>query len=467
MKRLSTSEKERASTPAKERASAPASDRPPRGPGVTGRRRGPWRRAGRAASGVVLAAMALIVAVQGPAQAAPVSGSTPWMVLLCTPSDASGATVAPDAYRRMFTSRGDAAHPTLYDYWGQVSNYRINLTYSDVSTHWVPTDRTLAQLRTEGRAEKLQDCIRAAGPEVSNPESFFGIMAIWNVDFNTFRAPGDTKNYGDSGETGGGPVTRTLNGTTKLYAGVVIEPWAAYLSYLAHEMGHGYGLEHSFGSGNCVAGLTGPAATEYCDPYDVMGQSYRGLNGPGMNAFNLDKLGFIPPGRRADVTAGTGARRVLTLTSLSAPNPTGYLTANVYTGNGTDRYLTIEYRRSLNLDKGINVGPSGGVVIHRVTHDVVPGHTLPLSYLITRSADWRDGAWTVGQTFGGGEHIHIAVQAIDPVANTATVVITGPPGVVQGPPPSSGGNGQGAGGCGSTGCGQHPPGWTPGPIRFQ
>jgi hypothetical protein len=437
-------------------------------PTETGRHRGVWRRAGLAAVAVALAASALVVTAPGPAQAAPYSGSTPWMVLLCTPSDAAGATVAPDTYRQMFTTRGDAGHPTLYDYWDQVSNHVINLTYSDVSSRWFTTDKTLAQLRTENRAEKLQDCIRAAGPEVSNPGSFFGIMAIWNVSFNTFRSPGDTKEYGDSGETGGGPVPRTLNGTTKPYAGVVIEPWAAYLSYLAHEMGHGYGLDHSFGSGNCVPGLTGPVAAEYCDPYDVMGQSDQGLNGPGMNAFNLDKLGFIPAGRRADITVGTGQRRTVTLTALSAPNPTGFLTANVYNGSDTYRYYTIEYRRSLNLDRGINVGAAGGVLIHLVSHDFVPDHQLPLSYLRTPSADWRNGAWTVGETYGGADYFHITVQAIDPVANTATVLVSGPSGVVHGPPPPPpGDNGQGAGGCGATGCGQHPPGWKPGPIQFQ
>jgi hypothetical protein len=134
-------------------------------------------------------------------------------------------------------------------------------------------------------------------------------------------------------------------------------------------------------------------------------------------------------------------------------------------GYGADRYFTVEYRRRLNWDKGIN---GDGVVIHKVTHDFVPDHQLPLSYLQTRSANWWDGIWHVGETFGGLDYFHITVASIDPRANTATVVIYGPTGAPTGPPPPPpGDNGQGAGGCGATGCGQHPPGWKPKPIQFQ
>ena len=65
-----------------------------------------------------------------------------------------------------------------------------------------------------------------------------------------------------------------MNGVTKPFAGVVIEPWAMFPSFLEHEMGHGYGLEHAFSNASC--GASGVAG-EYCDPYDAMGVSWNGL----------------------------------------------------------------------------------------------------------------------------------------------------------------------------------------------
>jgi hypothetical protein len=90
----------------------------------------------------------------------------PWMILLCTPSDQLAAPANPSYYRALFTQTS-SSNPTLADYWSQISSSAMTMTSSSVSTRWFAVSKTLAQLTQEPRAQKLQDCIDAAGKEVS------------------------------------------------------------------------------------------------------------------------------------------------------------------------------------------------------------------------------------------------------------------------------------------------------------
>lgn len=366
------------------------------------------------ASMVTLASMNL--------QAAPVTGNTPWAVLLCKASDKTAEPHNPSYYQHLFVSH-DSAAPTVWDYFWTVSNYTVNLLHSTVSSKWHTVSKTLAQLQAESREQKLKDCLDAAGSDVASDASiYYGIIAMYNIDFG---GPGDS---GASGQK-----SRTLNGTTKIYAGLVMEPWASFQSMLTSEMGHGYGLEHAFATLDCGASVN---FGEYCDYYDVMGVSLGGYEyhqpayfgesggvdwaGPGMNAFNLEKLGWIPAGRE---TNGLGSN---TITSLTAPNPNDLMVIKVPIDADPTHYYTIEYRRKMKWDAGI---PADAVVIHEVKSDPVPNHTLPLSYLISKSGRLdKDTGYKVGDKFTGKGSVVISVQAIDPVANTATVNVSRPTG---------------------------------------
>ncbi len=428
------------------------------------------------ASGVAaLAATAsLSVGHTAGVHAGPIAGNSPWLVLLC---QAKGTTTTPKppAYFQHLFAEHDSVNPTVWDYWWQVSNYSTNLLGTTVSTRWMQTAKTVAELQTETREQKLSDCIAAAGPEIASPESYYGVLAMWNTNFTM---PSDTKNFGDSGETGGlGQVSRTINGVTQGYAGVVLEPWAMFPSFIEHEMGHGYGLDHAFGNVNCNAVAQ---AGEYCDPFDTMGVSTGGLEfsqpayaapgggsslaGPGLDAFELAKLGFIPAGRTVSVTPGAGQQYTETITSLSAPNASGLLTVTIPLGDSPDHYDTIEFRRRSNWDAGIN---NDGILIHEVKPNAIANHPAPLSFLVNSGTASTDGVWIAGRTYtDSARQISITVQSVDLNLNQATVIITGPP--APPPPPLGGvsGSGQGSGGCGASGCGQHPPGWRPKPIPF-
>lgn len=421
----------------------------------------------------LLAVTAGSLSAAAPAHAAPVPANTPWQVLLCRAKGTTLNSGTIERYHHLFAEH-DATSPTLWDYWFDVSFHQLNLLQSATATDWHDVDKTVVQLQSESRGQKLQDCMTAAGVEAANPDSMFGVTAVYNVNFTQST---DTKNFGDSGSTGPyGSGNYTLNGVTKPYAGIVVEPWADYPSFYEHEMGHAYGLEHAFSYNGCSP--VGPIG-EYCDPYDTMGQSggafefeqpiYRSptgsngadLAGPGLSAYPLEKLGWMPAARKALVNVTTNSSQTVTLTSLSSPNPTGNLIAHVDIGAGPDNYFTVEYRRALGWDRGI---PTEGVVIHSVNSRPVPGHHGPLSYLLTRTptSGWLDGAFQVDDAYNGSD-VSIKVTSINPTTNTATILITGPAPIPPSPPGGVSDNGQGAGGCGASGCGQHR---RPGPIPF-
>ena len=84
-----------------------------------------------------------------------------WMILMCTPSDQPLGTVTPALSQSVIEHNPKA--PTVHDYWWQLSDHAIHLTYSNVSTRWFATRKTLSQLQKESRDQKLQDCVDAAG----------------------------------------------------------------------------------------------------------------------------------------------------------------------------------------------------------------------------------------------------------------------------------------------------------------
>src|SRR4029077_8470268 len=77
-------------------------------------------------------------------------------------------------------------------------------------------------------------------------------------------------------------------------------------TFISHEMGHLFGLPHSFGESGVSPCIS--ASGEYCDAWDIMSAmnvfSYAGnfegwaCNfGPGLNAFDAKALGALPPER--------------------------------------------------------------------------------------------------------------------------------------------------------------------------
>jgi hypothetical protein len=138
------------------------------------------------------------------------------------------------------------------------------------------------------------------------------------------------------------------------------------LTFVAHETGHGYGMEHSWSAN---------PDTEYGDPWDIMSaMRVRGFSdapfgggGPRLNAPKLHKMGWLPDVRVATQYVGAPTQ-VVRLAALDRPEVSGVLMARVVAG---DRVFTVEYRQPLGWDRGIG---GDAVLIHELRSHYTAGH---------------------------------------------------------------------------------------------
>ena len=154
-------------------------------------------------------------------------------------------------------------------------------------------------------------------------------------------------------------------------------------TFNSHEMGHLFGLDHSFGLNPkpCLSGDARPGA--YCDKWDVMSAANvwtfndaLGTNGPGLNAPNLDKLGCVPA-NRIWTPPQPDFDGIVRVAALNHPEAAGPLMIKVPRLSGPNPSIastfTVEFRRKTGWDAGI---PNDTVLIHEVRSD-------GLSYLQT------------------------------------------------------------------------------------
>jgi hypothetical protein len=328
----------------------------------------------------LVAAVSLVVvlvafAASGPsastavAQSAGPSGTTRWAILLCRFSDVSAQPRPASYFRNMFTEVG-AGQNGMFDYWRDMSGGTVDLTGSQVFD-WTPMSLSLTSAQAQTwpafRYDLTKACIDAHDPTV-NFSGFYGIIAITNASI-------------DAGSSGRRAIS--LDGGTRTYGLVNLDPGAWWDMFAAHEMGHGYGLPHSFAVGfnqGCATG--GPG--EYCDPWDIMsamngftfdsptfcsgsgGSGSTCRAGPSLNGDYRDVLGWIPTNRRVDLNSLSSGSSTFKLAGTETPQATGNLLARVWWGFSS-HYYTVEFRRATRWDQGI---PRDAVQIHEVKNGV-------------------------------------------------------------------------------------------------
>ena len=197
----------------------------------------------------------------------------------------------------------------------------------------------------------------------------------------------------DNGWAWGGALYLTLDGVTRIWSTTWEPPWAyGDISVIAHEMGHGFGLPHSYYNRQYV----------YDNAWDVMSQDrYNcaaatdhtyGCMAQHTISYHKDLLGWIP-GPRTITTASPFSATII-LEDLATPTSINYQIAKIPVAGSTTNFYTVEARRFTGYDSKL---PGEAVVIHNVdTTEGIPAVLVPGG--LSSSAD-PGVRWTEGERF--------------------------------------------------------------------
>ncbi|WP_440604605.1 hypothetical protein [Bacillus sp. GB_SG_008] len=350
-----------------------------------------------------------------------VTGNYRWAIILCRFSDQSQLPQTTQFFKDLFVNPGTGG---MFDYWHDVSYGTIDLTGSKVYDNggaWYQLPYTLAfdKSRTGPqpvqRWNRINDAINAVRDSIvseeNNPNALLnynGIIIILNAQV-------------DSGSIIGPQMPSVPVGTHRgvKFGLVVLDPGAWTNSWASHEMGHGYGLNHSY---NIDTGV-------YGDGWDIMsaftfgGASATfndrrfGTSGPGLNAPGHVFLGWNG-NEYASVNLNTinpGEFKRIILAPLNQSVPSGANSfALVSTGDTT---YTVEYRNSLGWDQAI----TKAVLIHQIRNDDTG--------LLLKGTHGKE-ALKAGDEFSGPGFI----VSVDTIKEELATVLIGKPRQVPPPP---------------------------------
>jgi hypothetical protein len=144
------------------------------------------------------------------------------------------------------------------------------------------------------------------------------------------------------------------------------------LPEIAHEFGHGVGLNHSWSNDVTWKDATWAGGGEYDNPWDLMSAAnvyvdpiaVFGGGPPDLDAHHLDEMGWLPKSRVLTLGVDGILSRTVTLAALSHPEASGYLLARTpFDASDRFHYYTVEYRTPDGWDSGI---PASIVMINEV-----------------------------------------------------------------------------------------------------
>ncbi len=339
---------------------------------------------------------------------------------------------------QLFTNAGRGTR-NLVDYYDEMSHGQIDLGPSKVFD-WVDyghTNQDLMDVWTKARDEKLKEGLAAGlGKKEAEDQANVYANGVRRAKIKEWGRDAAAVNQYDL--TGFDVVVYVFNQPVDYFGspdGVVLNwdpsngntAFTIDLTGVAHEVGHGLGLNHSRRVGSTA---------EYGDLWDIMSAYtvYRdtsGTNtppgskyftfGPGLNAVNMDLVGWLDPTR---VFTATGSA-FFKLRPLHRRDLSGWLAAELQVHGQT---YSIEYRAKEAWDAAI---PAHCVLVHRRgTH---PGDGRPCSEIFVAQpalvtgprADLREGeSFEDGDKLNiSSEYVSITVQSIDARNHEATVSV--------------------------------------------
>jgi hypothetical protein len=320
----------------------------------------------------------------------------PWAVILCRFNDQSEYEPYPPSFYKDSFAEAGAGKGLEFDYFREVSFGAVDMTGSKVFGWFaMPKHATkeLAALKyPRGRATLAEWGIEVAKANRIDLKPFYGILVIFN-------------SVTDSGATGSHRVVLGYKG----------KDWIPTFNF--HELGHGFDLGHTWSARPDI---------EYGDRWDIMSamrvwtfrNKLRQRSGPGMNAFNLKKVGAILPERIWDAT-NKPVCKTISLAALNQPDADGYLMASVPPAEGSESKTSyiVEFRHKKGWDVGI---PQDTVLVHEIRSN---GRCYLLSR--TNHADPNSVQVLPGQEFTIPERkLTIKALSFDVDSPTAKVVIS-------------------------------------------
>jgi M6 family metalloprotease-like protein len=330
-----------------------------------------------------------------------VTGSHPWVTLLCRFSNSTGSPPHPAEWYQGLLSGIDT-------YWQTMSYDVANIDDPDLPDYNVKGWYTLPQPRSYYMSGSnpnfdriMKDCTAQADAVVFFPD-YTGINLMLDQNIGCCAW--------------GGRWTLTRDGTTRAYSATWMPPgWAQSHWVLGHEMGHGFGLPHS----------SGPYGQVYDSDWDIMSggglcalsDPEYGCTGVGTIAYHLDMLGWIQPSRKHIVNVNN--QTIIVLERLRTPlSVSNYLMAQVPINGSSSSFYTVETRHFESYDQSV---PGMGVLIHNVlTSRREPANVVDADD--NGNVNDQGAMWSLGETFDSPTG-SIRVTVTDFGASSYTVFI--------------------------------------------